>query len=705
MATDLPRRDQELVKRTDGKLYRKLIEDFNRAWRGFNDQARRADDLLDYWDIYNCVNNQHQFYNGNSDIYVPLVYTAIEARKTRFLNQLFPQSGMYIDATSVDGGVPHAIVALLENYIRRAHLRTEIMAALLRHGDVEGHYHLFVDWNRYERHVITREARKPQIDLAGVAGDAQDEKDIIDIVPEVMVDEGPNFEVLFDADVLVQPVNAKSVEDALRQGGQVTIIRRWTKETLEHMIEAGEVMSGPSEQLIKMSQNDGLPWKNPEKQAIDAAGIKGKGGPYQIYEMHKVLETDEGSRLCSALYGGHDLVLSAKRIKNWNDRCPLLSVPQSKVAGSFKGVSTISKGIDTLQYHACQVAQQAADSTTYSMLPIIMSDPAKNPRTSTMILNLAAIWECDPNSTKFAEFPKLWQDGIALIQADMQMIFQAFGVNPAMLPQQTGRPGAKRNQAEVAMEQQVDILTTAEACSVLEEGILTPLLEQMVDLDHQYRDAEATVRAYGELGHVAKMETVEPQQTRNRFNFTWFGVEQARNAAQMQQQIAALNVGKQFAGDLQKVGYLYNPAPAIEHAFGNIFGWRMGRQILIDLRSQMTIDPEIENQMLEQGFAVNVHPGDNDPKHIQSHMSAQTATGDPTGAIRVHIQMHQQAMQLKAAAQMKQQGAQQQPMPQQGGAPQPGAQPQGARPMRGPPGMIAPESLPAAGAIGMPRKM
>jgi hypothetical protein len=78
---------------------------------------------------------------------------------------------------------------------------------------------------------------------------------------------------------------------------------------------------------------------------------------------------------------------------------------------------------------------------TYSMLPIIMTDPAKNPRTATMILNLAAIWEVDPNSTKFAEFPQLWQHAIQGIQANMQMIFQAWGVNPSMLPQQTGRPG------------------------------------------------------------------------------------------------------------------------------------------------------------------------------------------------------------------------------------------------------------------------
>jgi hypothetical protein len=52
------------------------------------------------------------------------------------------------------------------------------------------------------------------------------------------------------------------------------------------------------------------------------------------------------------------MILSCKRLKWWNDRCPLLSVPQTKVAGSFKGSPKMGKGVDTLQYQANQIAQQ-----------------------------------------------------------------------------------------------------------------------------------------------------------------------------------------------------------------------------------------------------------------------------------------------------------------------------------------------------------
>jgi hypothetical protein len=510
----------------------------------------------------------------------------------------------------------------------------------------------------------------------------------------------------------------------LRQGGDVAIIRRFTKETLEDMLERGEVRRGPTEELLEIYERwDDHDRRNIDKELIDSAGIKMAGGikSFQLHEVWKLKDVPgEGRRLSKSLYAGHDLILSCRRNPMWNDRCQLISAPQQKLAGAFKGISPIKPGVADLQYYANQIAQQAADSATYSMLPIVMTDPAKNPRTSTMIMNLAAVWECDPQSTRFAEFPKLWQDGLQLIQSLTQQIFQVLGVNPAMMPQSSGGGrGGRRNQAEVAMEQQVDVLTTAEACSVLEEGILTPMLTQWVEMDHQFRDEEVTVRTYGEIGHLAKMESVSPLQSTTRYHFTWFGVEQARNAAQQQQQIAFLNVARGMMQPLQQAGYMLDPAPALEHAAGNIFGWRMGRLIIKDARAMLAMDPELENQMLADGFDVHVHMLDQDPQHIQSHMKAMQQ-GDPTGAFRIHIQRHQQSMGMKQAQQMQQQAQQQGPPQQPGqpgggppqpgrggppgaGPPAPGGQPQMPRPVRGPPGMIHPDQMPRAGAAVMPR--
>jgi hypothetical protein len=731
MADEERRRDRELLGRRKSTAYEDMVKMFRKIQTGFQQQGRRADEIQDYWAIYNCEIDGNNYYNGESDLYVPIVHAAVEARKTRILNRLFPMSGRYIDVTSSDGSIPNEIAALLEDYVRQTHLRTRHIAALLRNGDVEGHYNLYVDWNRDSRWVVSRETRQPTVKLPQMmrpidALDIEDEP-VEGIEEREMFDQRPEVEVLHDSDVLVLPQTAGSVEAALRDGGSVTIIRRWTKEQLEDMLDRGEVRRGPTEELLELQ---GRVLENPasiEKSLIDAAGITEKGNSFQGYETWCVRDIPgEGRRLTKSLYAGYDLILSCRRNPMWNDKCQLISVPQQKVSGAFKGISPIKPGVASLQYYANQIAQQGADSATRSMVPIIMTDPAKNPRTSTMILHMGVIWECDPNSTRFAEFPKLWQDAIQIIGSCTAQIFQNMGVNPAMLPQQTGRPGAKRNQAEIAMEQTVDVLTTDEASSVVEEGVLTPVVTMWADYDHQFRDDEVTIKQYGELGSLATLQTVKPMQSATRYHFTWFGVEQARNAAQMQQQIAALNIYKGYEQILNKAGYMLDPAALLIQSAGNVFGWRMGRLLIKDMKSQLAMDPQTENGMLRDGFEVMVHPLDEDPKHIQAHMPLLQSSGPEAAAqARMHIQRHQMSMQMKAAAMMRQQQMQGQAGPgggmpgagpggpppgagQAGGGPappMPGGAAAGPRVMRGPPGQIPPDQMPRAGAVVMPRKM
>ena len=212
-----------------------------------------------------------------------------------------------------------------------------------------------------------------------------------------------------------------------------------------------------------------------------------------------------------------------------------------------------------------------------------MTDPEKNPRVGSMVLNVAAIWETNPNDTKFAQFPPLWKDAFAIVQSAKDQIFQTLGVNPAMMPHQVTAPGKKPNQAQIANEQQVDILTTADVVTGVEGEILTPLLQWFVALDHQYRDKMMTIRAFGEMGVEAEMEEIEPIQMDRRFEFRWFGVEAARNAQQMQQQMAGLNVVRNLPPTAYP-GYELKLAPAISQFIENLFGPRLASQIFVDVK-------------------------------------------------------------------------------------------------------------------------
>jgi hypothetical protein len=322
------------------------------------------------------------------------------------------------------------------------------------------------------------------------------------------------------------------------------------------------------------------------------------------------------------------------------------------------------------------------DAAAYALLPIIMTDPEKNPRTGSMVLNVAAIWETSPQHTQFAQFPPLWKDAFQIVSSCKDQIFQTLGVNPAMMPQQAMSPGKKPNQAAIANEQQVDILTTADVVTQLEGEILTPMLQWFVWLDHQYRDEETTVPAFGELGVQIEMERIKPIQMDRRFEFRWYGVEAARSIQQMQQQMALLNVLKGIPKEMYP-GYRLQLAPFIANAVENTFGSRLGPRIFEDMRKQLSLDPEFENTILEAGMPVGVHPLDDDAAHLKAHMQAFQERGDLSGQLRVHMIAHQMQMQQKQQAQTQAVQQQQQGPPQAGGGgggPRQGAKPGGPRP-------------------------
>jgi hypothetical protein len=682
------------------RVRKALLEIFADVDTGFRDQGDRANDQMDYWDIYDTKLSGKQFYSGNSKVFVPIVHSAINARVTRFANQIFPVSGRYVEVTTGDRELPQGTMALLEHYVRKAKLRTKVTPALIKNGDIEGQYNIYVTWSKKKRHVAMRIKALPKDgDGAPIEGDEEHD----DIKEETIEDAHPTVEVLPDADVLILPATADTVEEALADGGSATILRRWSKASIRQKIKEGVIDKEEGQALLKDMGN-----KSPDgqvdlkKEHVDAAGIKGGHGKKfaLVYEtwVNVKIERGEDPKLCVAYYGGKDKILGCKRNPNWSDRCNLLSVPVKKISGVFKGQSNI-KPVADMQYAANDAINEGLDSAAYALMPIIMTDPEKNPRIGSMILSLAAVWETSPNDTKFAQFPQLWKQAFEIVASAQQTIFQVLGVNPAMITEGSGNK--KKNQAEIAKEQQVDILTTADSVTVIEEGILSPLLGRFAELDHQYRDKKITVRQFGEMGHRANMEEVEPIQMDRRYYFRWFGVEAARSAQQIQQQISMVNVITKIPPQMYQ-GHKLNLAPLITQVVENTFGPRLGPLIFEDQRSQMSLDPETENDMLQAGFLIPVHQMDNDAEHIQKHIeAAKMIGGDQHKTFQTHVLQHQMQMQTK---QQQQQQAQQGPpggAKPNGAGPRPGAQAQAPRGGQQPPGAVHKDQM----HTSMPRKM
>lgn len=716
------RRLEEDTDRSEELCHEKDIETaclnlYKEVEKGFADQWDRANNNMDYWDIYNCVLGPKQFYSGNSKVFVPIVPDAVDARKVRFTNQIFPTSGKNVEVITSESK-PQDLMSLLEFYIRKCRLRTQIIPALMVSGDIEGQYNVYIRWERNERFVTWKTKQEPdELDAEDLVNNEEISvvgEDYYDIEEDEIVHQYPVVEVLADADVCVLPFGAASVEGALASGGSATVIRRYSRSKIEQMIDDGDLDEERGNELLDQfdsARKDG-PASHPDKKQIDAAGIQFEGDKaiVLVYETWTMLNVDEKRRMVRIYYGSERQVIGCKRNPYWCDLCPLISASSKRVRGSFKGQSRV-KRVETLQYAANDIFNEGMDSAHFSLQPIVLTDPLKNPRTTTMVLSTAAIWETSPNDTQFAKFPTLWNDAVGLVEKISAMIMQSLSVNPAMIAQMPGGTGSKTNQAKVAQEQMVDILTTADVVTEIEGGILTPILRWFVYLDHQFRSEDLMVRQFGVEGKRMSMDTIKPVQFDRRFEVRWFGVEAARSAQQMQLQMAGLNMIRAIPPQMYP-GYTLNMTPVLQQFLENLFGPRVSAEVFQDERRKLTFEAEFENELLEDGFQVPVQMLDDDAAHLKAHAQVLRETHDPTGNVRVHMQLHQKQMQQKQIQAMMQQAMQQLQGQNQGGpqgAPRKGAGPGNSRGgQQGPPGMIHQDRLqgtqaprPRAGGGGM----
>lgn len=673
--------DDSGIKDELPKVYKDVV-------KGFEDKTEQNIIIERCWDVYNCMLNDNQAYSGESQIYIPLVHDAIEARVTRFSNTLFPQNSHSIEIVSDNKTPVFDLIALLDHYVSSTELRETVTPALLRVGDVTGQYSLYVDWNKVVRHVVVRERRTAVQTETGSDIDGAEEID--DVKHEKIVDESPGIMVLDPRDIVILPATVDRIEDA----DTIAVAMRWSEEKIQREIDAGNINENNGKKLIaEMSSGDRNSQPETQKKAASAAGVKldSKSSKLAlVYQVWKKLKIKGKLRWCVTHFAGEDNILACRRNPYWNDRVPVLSQPAMKQAGTIWGKSRVEP-VEKIQYAANDAVNMGFDSAQYSLLPIVMTDPEKNPRVGSMVMAMAALWETNPNDTKFAEFPQLWKDAFQMVVMCRDQILTSLGVNPAMLPH--GNTGKKPTQAQVAQEQQIALESTANEVTIIETGIFSPLLRWFYELDYQYRDRKITLKKYGELGVQAEMQEIEPIQVGNSFQFRWFGSEGFKSAQQVQQQIAGMNVLRGIPPE-QLNGRKIDIGPILEQVVGNVYGPRLAPKILIDQRHMLSASPDEENYLLRSNFPVDVQPMDNDVEHIRSHYKEMARSGDPAGFFRVHILKHMEAAAAKnkAMAGQKLGGTPGTPSPPGvagiPGQPRVGAQPGQPRPVQNPPGVV-----------------
>jgi len=645
--------DRKKEWKDDEKVKDQLSDVYSTVCSGFDDKTEQTETIERAWDIYNCEFNENQSYDGDSKIYLPIVHDAIEARVTRFSNNIFPQIGRYSDVLSADATVPYDIMALLDHYVEQTSLRDVVVPALMRSGDITGQYSLFLSWCKRERHAIKKVRTSV---LSAEDMEISSPEDTADIEIETVDDSRPDVMVLDARDLLITPASVDEIDDA----DVVAVRLRMSKGRVQEMIDNGEFEEEAGEALIEKmtaAEEEGKD-SDPAKKNLNAAGVKadGKGNVTAlIYLVFTKLKIGGKRRRCMAYLAGDDDILSCKRNPYWSDRIPVITQAALKVNGSVWGKSRVAT-VEKNQYAANDAINMGMDSIKYSLLPIVAIDPEKNPRSGTVVLTMGAIWQVDPNSMQVIEFPSQLAEAMSVVDLNRSQIMASLGTNPAMMTMGLG--GKKPTQAQISQEQQVALEGTADVVTILESSVLNKLLRWFYEMDYQFRSKAVTVRRFGPIGIQAEMQEIPPIGVDTHYTFKWYGTEGQKSAQQVQQMISLLNVMRELPPD-QLNGRRIDAGPIIEQAANATFGPRVAPKVLIDQRHSLTINAAEEDLMMAEGFCVKVQPMDDDVEHLREHMAFAKESGDPTGEIRVHIQEHMQQMQAKQAQMSQQQGGQQ----------------------------------------------
>jgi hypothetical protein len=645
-AIDAERTGEELENFAEdetSEAYQDACKLYPKIQKCFENKQKQSDNVDEFWNIYNAQPDENAQYTGNSQCYIPAVRDAINARCKRTLATLFPANYKHVDAVGPAEITPYPTLALLEHYIRKTNLKDIVRADLLS-GDVTGQWILYVDWMRTTRRITELVKKPPILSDAEVGVEVEDVtvEEEWDTEEREIVDEMPDITPMAVDDLAVYPPTVNDIERAT-----ATAVRlRLSKDSIQQFIDEGVFVGWTAKEVLdQLNEPDGGRQKRvPNKRRTSDAGVRTEG-TYKyalIYEVHTNLELEEGKgkEPCFIYYAGPETILGIIRNPFWSKKRPIITAPVERIQGTIYGISRIEP-VKYLQWNLNDYWNMGQDSAQYALLPIVMTDPLANPNYQTMVMGLAAVWLTDPQKTQFAQFPAIYKDAVALCQAIKAQINESMEVNDAMMGK---APAGRKNQAAMAAQMQEQQSNIIDHAKRYEGCILNPLLERMFELDRQFRTKEITVITMGEVGARAKQEEIPVQAFSERYFFRWCGTAYQTGMQRMQQMIAWMNVLRGIPPQ-QLDGRRLNVGPILEMGTEQIFGPEVAPRILIDERNLFHVEPSDENLMMHNGMPAQVHPADDDQRHIAEHMQGATLTGDPHGLFRAHIQAHQQAIQ------------------------------------------------------------
>ena len=335
--------------------------------------------------------------------------------------------------------------------------------------------------------------------------------------------------------------------------------------------------------------------------------------------------------------------------RNKYGRPPYLCMKDLEVPTEFLAHAR-TEATENLSVVLDDTANQDQDAVTFANNPVLIADPAVVDDLYSIAVYPGAKIPASPDAVKFDRPPDAAYGGKEKIAFLHGLILDSLG----SVVSQSASPGAKtqtrgaRTFGGMQMMQGLASLEIKEVVEFNEELFWVPLLERTAWLNAHFLSDERTLQTAGMKGAAI---VVHRDTFKGDYAYDWLGSTTTQNQTVLSSQLlVAMNIAR---------GFPPNPSWQINvpHMFRTWWDWAGlpdADRIVLEAGRQQPIDPEIENQLVRVGRAVEVAAADNDAQHIVSHMLAGTAyePGDPKlEALRVHQMEHEQQQQAKMLAQ------------------------------------------------------
>lgn len=602
-----------------------------------NNRMSKEQEWLEDFRLWSCQLSSLQIFQGRSNLFIPELNNQVETTVSKFQQGLFPSDDYFFCTPTKTTDLEQAkkIQAALKHTLDYKNQLPNLMERYQRQKALYGTCFMKGEFKNQTKDIFTKlpDGKIVKVTTPFKQGVYWRQTDIFHsyIYPELAPD-------LDSADI-------------------------WFEETFQHKRALED--SGLYENLSTVpevpQQYADLQWVDTIRLTIENLNSTAAQTAYGVLVTECWLDFDinEGEFVpCVITIANMGEVIRVQRNPFWFQKPPVVMGRYLKSPAASAYGHSLAERLRSLQYQMNDLANQTMDSMNFSLNPIAVIDPGYGTDINGFKLQPGAKWYANPQSVDMKVFPDVSVQGFNGMNQVRAMVQQFSDNAPTIAPQLSGK--ARSATAAQAVSNEISANLRAMIRSD-EDDVLIPILKMTHSMMLQFQDYEEQIRTQGPDG-AWMMMNVNPADLIGDVDFEWKGAsEQQREAIERQQLMAFFNLALQI--NAQMPGQVDLPL-LFQKVAREAFDMKL-EDVFPAVRDKYTVDPSIENLILDDARDVKVNPGDNFEEHMLVHEEGRKAAKDEDVKIAYLRHMEQHRLQQQARQLLMQQQAQLQLMQQE----------------------------------------